>query len=158
MATRIPLVIVDGVVQQLPGADSIAGIGPETTDLQNSNAGSAVIGMAVYSDGAGTFDLALADAAATYLVVGLVYDATILTSATGSIQTDGIVTATTGQWDAVAGTTGGLTPGTRYYLSPGTEGELTETATITTTEYVVPIGRAISATEMTLNIETSVLL
>jgi hypothetical protein len=67
MATRTPLVIISGVVQQLPSGDTIDGGGPDTATLTNSNAGSAVIGMPVYSDGAGTFDLAQADAAGTYL-------------------------------------------------------------------------------------------
>ena len=158
MASRIPLVIVNGVVQQLPSGDSIAGIGPETEDLTNNNAGTAVIGMPVYSDAADGFDLAQADAAGTYLVIGLVYDATILTSATGAVQVDGVLTATTGQWDAVTGDVGGLTAGARYYLDPSTPGNLTTTPTTTTTEYVVPVGRALSTTDFKIEIETAVLL
>lgn len=158
MAARIPLVIISGVVQQLPSGDSIIGLGADTIELTNNNAGSAVIGMPVYSDADDDFDLALADAAATYLVIGLVFDTTILTTASGLVQVNGILTATTAQWDAVTGETGGLTVGARYFLDPTTEGNLTQTATTTTTEYVVPVGRALSTLKMAILIETAVLL
>jgi len=158
MAARIPLVIVNGVVQQLPSGDSIEGVGDSTVTLTNNNAGAAVIGMPVYSDGADTFDLALADAAATYLVIGLVLDTSIGAAAAGVVQTNGILTASTAQWDAVTGDVGGLTAGSRYYLDPTTEGNLTATPTTTTTEYVAPVGRALSTTKMELLIETAVLL
>lgn len=158
MAVRTPLVIVSGVVQQLPAGDTIDGAGADTLTLTNNNAGVAVIGSPVYSDGADTFDLALADAAATYLVIGLVQDTSIASAASGEVQVNGILTATTGQWDAVTGDTGGLTAGSRYFLDPSTEGMLTTTPTTTTTEYVVPVGRAISTTKMEILVETAVLL
>jgi hypothetical protein len=158
MATRTPLVIISGVVQQLPSGDTIDGGGPDTITLTNSNAGSAVIGMPVYSDGAGTFDLAQADAAGTYLVVGLVQDTSIASAASGAIQVNGILTATTGQWDAVTGDVGGLTAGSRYFLDETTAGNLTTTPTTTTTEYVVPVGRALSTTQMEILVETAILL
>ena len=41
--------------------------------------------------------------------------------------------ATTAQWDAVAGTTGGLAFGANYFLSAGTAGLLTATAPTTKT-------------------------
>jgi hypothetical protein len=158
MAVRIPLVIVNGVIQQLPSGDTVSGLGADAITLTNNNAGSAVIGMPVYSDSADGFDLALADAAATYLVIGLVQDTSISAAAAGEVQVNGILTATTGQWDAVTGDSGGLTAGSRYFLDPTTVGNLTTTPTTTTTEYVTPVGRALSTTKMELLIETSVLL
>jgi hypothetical protein len=63
-----------------------------------------------------TFKRANAGAAGTKGVLGLVIDAAIAVSATGRVQTAGLVTFTTAQWDSITGQTGGLTPGTLYYL------------------------------------------
>jgi hypothetical protein len=57
------------------------------------------------------------------------------------------VTATTGQWDAVTGGSGGLTPGVYYYVSAATAGLLTTTAPTTTGEVVKQAIWAISSTE-----------
>ena len=76
----------------------------------------------------------------------------------GGIATSNIVTGTTAQWDAVAGTTGGLTANTMYFLSPSTPGNLTATAPSTVGQYVCPVGIGISTTEMKINILTPILL
>jgi hypothetical protein len=44
-----------------------------------------------------------------------------------SVETSGMVTLTTDQWDAVTGGKGGLIPGTAYYLSTTQPGHLTDT-------------------------------
>ena len=151
-----PLVIKSGLVQQLQSGD--------TVDVQqginqtNANAGTITIGQPVYCSAAGSVDLAKADAAGTTKVLGLVRDTSILTSASGEIYTDGILTATTGQWDAVAGTTGGLTFNTYYYLSEATAGHITATAPSTTGKYVVRVGYALSTTELKIEIQPEILL
>jgi hypothetical protein len=81
-----------------------------------------------------------------------VADISIATTASGNILVDGVLTATTAQWDAVAGTTGGLTPGTVYFLGAATAGTLTSTAPSTTGQFVVRVGRAISSTKLDLMI------
>jgi hypothetical protein len=53
---------------------------------------------------------------------------------------------------------GGLTAGSRYFLDETTAGNLTTTPTTTTTEYVVPVGRALSTTQMEILVETAILL
>jgi len=58
---------------------------------------------------------AKADAGGTANVIGLVAQASISSGVSGSIQFSGVLTATTAQWDAVFGTTGGLTKGVRYF-------------------------------------------
>ncbi len=126
--------------------------------LQNENAGSIVIGMPVYSSSAGQVDKAQANAGGTVEVIGLVSEVSIATAASGFIQTDGVLSATTGQWDVVAGTTGGLTAGAIYFLSKDTAGELTETAPTTASEFVLRVGKALSTTEMEISITQPVKL
>jgi hypothetical protein len=118
----------------------------------------AVICRAVYSNGNGTFSLAQANAVGTSKVLGLVYDTSILNTAAGLILVDGVMTATTGQWDVVTGGAGGLTAGSEYFLSPTTAGAITTTAPTADGQVVAPIGIAISTTKLRLGIKVTVLL
>ncbi len=154
MSLRKPLVIVNGRVRQIAAGDTIdAQISEvDVVNQQNNNAGAIVIGSPVYNDGAGTVDLAQADAAATVEVLGLVKEPTIAAAASGAIQTDGILAATTAQWDTITGDVGGLTAGSVYYLDPDTPGLLTTTAPTAVSDFVVRIGKAISTTEMEISI------
>jgi len=160
VALRKPLVIISGQVQQLQAGDTLDASAAEVdvVALINGNASAIVIGSPVYSDAAGSVDLAQANASGTVEVLGFVKDTSISASASGSIQTDGILAATTGQWDIVTGDTGGLVAGTVYYLDPTTAGKLTATAPTTTSQYVVRVGKAISTTEMEISIEPPILL
>lgn len=160
MATRKPLVINAGQIQQLQVGDTLDAsvIEQEVTQLTNGEATSIVIGAPVYIFSANTVKKAKADAGGTSNPIGLVKDASIAASAEGAILTSGILTATTGEWDAVAGTTGGLTPNAVYYLDPANGGKITATAPSVAGQYVVKVGVAISTTELKLDIEPSVLL
>lgn len=129
-------------------ATSGANVAPNVLSLQNGEASSIAIGRAVYTSGTGQVKLANANAAGTRLCVGLVYDTSIASSASGNIAIEGIVTATTGQWDSVTGQSGGLTSGSTYFVSNVTNGALTTTAP--TSGYVIPIGVALSSTQMEL--------
>jgi hypothetical protein len=154
MALRKPLVIVSGQIQQLQAGDTVdAAVSGEVdvVSLTNDNAGSIVIGAPVYVSSADGVDLAQADAVATVEVLGLVQDTTILTTASGNIQTDGILSASTAQWDAVTGETGGLTAGGVYYLDSATAGMLTQTPPSTTGHFVLRVGKAISTTDMEIS-------
>ena len=104
------------------------------------------LGDIVYISGAGTVDLAKADAASTYKVVGVVTVAAAL-GGTAQFQTQGI-----------AGGFSGLTAGDLYYLSAATAGSETSTAPSTVGQYVVFLGKAISATELLFLPSTVVLL
>lgn len=154
MALQKPLVIVNGEIQRMQSGDTLDAAVSEVdiANLTNNNAGTIVIGNAVYTDAASGVDLAKADAIATTEVVGLVKDATILTTASGDIQTDGVLVATTTQWDVVAGTTGGLAAGTVYYLDPSTAGNITATAPTAVGQFVVRIGIALSTTDLEISI------
>lgn len=131
---------------------------PQTAiSLANESGGSVIPGQAVYINGSGTFALAVASAYSTGGAVGL-----LLASATnhGLVQVlvFGSIVLTTGQWDAVAGTSGGLSPGTLYFLSPTTPGSITSAPPTAAGQVVEPVGRAISPTQMVLNIGLPLLL
>lgn len=161
MALRKPLVIVSGVVQQIQAGDTLdaAVAGGDQIILTNDEASAVVIGAPVYIDANDGFKKAQANAAATTKVRGLVAKApNIANATTGPVQTNGVLTATTAQWDAVAGTTGGLTAGTTYYLDPATAGKITPSAPSTVGQYVVTIGVAISTTELSIEIAQPILL
>lgn len=152
MAVQKPLVIIDGQIQQIPSGDTLSSASSEVdvVSMTNANAGSIVIGTPVYVSAAGSVNKANAAASGTTKVLGLVKDASISAAASGFIQTDGILSATTGQWDAVAGTTGGLTAGTIYYLST-TAGLLSSTAPSGSGQYVMKVGMALSTTELEID-------
>jgi hypothetical protein len=99
-------------------------------------------GMALYASGSGTVDLAQADAAGTTKCVGLA-TADVAAAATGTYKTEG---------------TAALTPGAYYYLSEATPGQLTSTAPTTDTQYVVAVARALSTTQLDIEIAQPILL
>jgi predicted RecA/RadA family phage recombinase len=152
MTLRKPLVCVNGQIQQIQSGDTLDITGEGSVTLTNNEATSLVICTPVYIDAADGVKKAKADASGTMKVFGLVKSASIEASASGEIQVENVLTATTEQWDTVAGTTGGLTAGTTYYLSATIAGEITATAPTTTAQYVVPVGVAISTTELKINI------
>jgi len=160
MASYKPLVIINGRIGQLPSTDTLNAQVSENdvVSLTNGNAGTLVIGTPVYSKAAGSVDKAEANAVATTDVVGLVMDVSILTGIAGNVQTDGVLTATTGQWDAVTGQVGGLTFGSRYYLSDATAGMLTTTAPVNTGSFFEPVGIALSATQLQIDIDEAIFL
>jgi hypothetical protein len=160
MALRKPLVIISGQIQQLASADTLDALVSEKDmlSLTNGEATALVICTPVYVSGVNTCKKAQANAAGTVGVVGLAAVASTAAGASASVQSDGVLTATTAQWDAVAGTTGGLTFGTLFYLDPATTGKLTSTAPSTAGQYVAPVGRALSTTDMEITIATTVLL
>src|SRR5574340_414193 len=152
MTARSPLVINSGVVEQLQAGDTLDAVLNEVDVISktNDNGGSIVIGAPVYAKSNGHIDLAKADAAGTVNVCGLVRDTSIASGSDGLIQADGCLTATTGQWDAVTGGSGGLTAGSVYYLSAATAGFLTATPPATVSQYVVRVGKALSTTVLSI--------
>ena len=100
----------------------------------------------VYIVSEGNVDLARADAAATHIAIGVVTEAAT-SGGTCEFQTHGIV-----------GGFSGLTPGAKYYLSAVTAGLVVATPDAVTGQYVVFLGKAISATELLFIPSTVVLL
>ncbi len=157
MAERKPLVIVSGQIQQLQSGDTVAGIEVSKVTLGNNNAAAAVICTPVYSDAAAGCDFAQADAIGTSEVIGLVL-AEIAIAGSGEIQTDGVMSATTGEWDVVTTETGGLVADTIYWLDPTTAGKLTITAPSADTKLVVRVGKGLSTTQMLIAVQPPILL
>ncbi len=160
MANRKPLVIVDGLVRQMASGD-ILDVQLNEVDFiaaNNDEVTAIVIGTPVYVNGDGTVKEALADAIGTSEVIGLVVDITVAASDPARILTDGRLSATTTQWDAVSDETGGLTAGSVYYLDPTTAGKLTATAPTADGDIVIRAGKALSATVFEISIDRPILL
>jgi len=124
------------------------------TITRTNNSGSTITkGAPVYATTtAGEIAEARANSVSTAKVLGLA-TAAISNTASGSVQRSGPMTLTTGEWDAIAGTSGGLTAGTEYFLSASAAGEITATAPTTTGQQVVSLGVASSTTVLDLKIE-----
>ncbi len=109
----------------------------------------------VCSTGVDTVTLASADNIATSYVLGLAIDASIADGAEGSFQSDGSLIADAVDWDAVTGQVGGLTSGARYFLSL-VAGRLTTVAPTGSGEVWVPIGVALDARSLVINLQTPI--
>lgn len=159
MALRRPLVINAGQIQQLQAADTLDApqSGGDVLIMTNDEAGALIQGNVVYNDAVDGVKKAKADAAGTSKVIGLSVDAPA-GAAQGRVMVEGILALTTGQWDAAFGTTGGLTFGTKYYLSAATAGLGTVTAPTAVGQYVCELGIAISTTELMIAIKQNILL
>ncbi len=160
MAERLPLVIVNGQIQQLQTGDALPA--DAITELEavvclaTSNL---VIGNAVFIDGDDSCDLAQADAIGTADVLGLCVDTTVNSATNAVIATAGaVLTANTTRWDDIAGTTGGLTAGATYFLSKDTAGDITETAPTAVGEVVTIVGKGLSTLKLKVDPQHTILL
>lgn len=71
------------------------------------------------------------------------------------VRYSGIVTLTTAQWDAIAGTVGGLSGGDRFWISTTTPGFLTNAFPVLAA-YFSQVGVAMNPTQMFLTISPPV--
>lgn len=151
MASRKPLVIISGQLQEIPAGDSLSTAASEVdvVSMTNANVGALTIGVAVYVSVAGSVDKANAAATGTKNVLGLVGQASIAAAGSGVIQTDGILS--NADWTAAAGAAD-LVAGSIYYLSAATAGLITATAPTASGNFVVPVGLAISARELDITV------
>jgi hypothetical protein len=139
----------------------VIGDGSNVDFLRNDNAGAIIFGQPVYSSSAAGCDLGIADNSGKGTIIGLVADASIASGARGKIVMADLIVGTTAQWDAIAGTVGGLTFNTTYYLSISTAGRLTSVAPSSPTDdgkQVVVVISALSTTEARIAIQPPVLL
>ncbi|OWK35473.1 hypothetical protein [Fimbriiglobus ruber] len=104
-------------------------------------------GNAVYMSVGNRVEKAHADQEVTARVVGLCACASTPEGRV-DIQMRGILTLTISEWDAIAGTDGGLKAGRHYFLSETTPGAIVATTPEKVGHYVVAVGIAISSTEM----------
>lgn len=84
-------------------------------------------------------------------VVGIV--TTLGAGNEAEIKSSGLVTLDEGDWDGVTGDSGGLTPGSSYFLS-NTVGFLTTTEPTASGSFVVVVGVAMNATTMLISCPT----
>lgn len=162
MALKIPLVVgSDGLAQQLQAGDTVS-IATTTTQIRavtnGESSAAIVIGAPVYASAADTVKRGQANAKSTSQLAGLGFDASTTAAAVGNIITSGVLVATTTQWDAVAGTTGGLAFGTKYFLDPANPGKITSTVPTTVGQCVTLVGVALSTTELELLLRDPILL
>lgn len=155
MANKKPLVFgSDGRPEELHAEDTLDAAVSEKDMINLTNkAGSGMtIGQPVYVSGNGEMQLARANASGTKNVIGLVAQATIANDASGLVQTDGVITATTGDWDAITGGSGGLVANSEYWLSAATAGQITTTVP-GSPHYLTRIGTALSTTELEISLQ-----
>lgn len=146
MAIKKPLVLTGGELEQLQPGDSLAP-SPNSLQLQCWETGGVTIGAPASLMGADAFGKAAATDRPH--VIGLAAEA-IAENASGAIQTNGKLSATTAEWDAITGGTDGLVATTTYYLSDSDYGKLVDTPPTTAGNYVVRVGVAVNATDLQL--------
>jgi hypothetical protein len=156
MALKKAIVIgTGGGFEELQAGDTLEGPVAEVdvVSMTNNNASPITIGMVVYDDAALGVDLAQANAASTAKVFGLVRDASIAAAASGSIQTDGIITSS--DWTAVVGAVA-LVSNSDYFLSAAAAGQLVTTPPTGAPNQLTYVGRSISTTSLEISIERPV--
>lgn len=121
--------------------------------LNNAELTTVIPGTPVYNSAANAFSKAIGNTANGSSVIGLA-SASILAAANGAVVTNGQLTLTTVQWDAVTGQTGGLTSNATYFLNTATVGLLT--TVVPTTGYLLSVGQSLSATTMLIRVGTKV--
>lgn len=126
--------------------------------LANNESTTILRGQPVFSDIESGVRLAVADGTPSARVVGIVAAASIAAGGADSVALDGVVTATPDEWDAVCGTTGGLTFNTIYFLHPSVPGRLTSVPPTASGKQVVIVIRGISPTQGVIEISPPVLL
>jgi hypothetical protein len=105
------------------------------------------IGEVVYADGSGTCDLARADVITTARAIGLVSTAAGI-GGTAEVATSGFVEKA--GW--------GLTTDAKYFLDPATAGAITLTPPTTVGHILVPVGIAVSSSQLKLLLSPIVVL
>ena len=153
MAVKKPIVLTNGQLEQLQAGDSLD-LGNSVTKTNNTG-GALSIGTPVYTSGGDAIP-AQANAQGTIRVAGLIADVTVADGDPANILVDGILEATTGQWDAVTGQVGGLTEGADYFLDEANPGQLTTTAP--STGFVVRVGHALSTTQFEIEVQQPIKL
>lgn len=156
MAIKKPLVIgSNGEIEQLQAGDNIlAGSTTQSFSAINENAGAISQGQVVFVSSSGSVNLANNTAEATAKAIGVVEDASIAPTASGSVLTDGAITVA--DWTAIAGAPT-LTAGSVYFLD-GVDGNITTIPPILAGSYVVRIGTAISTTTLEVSISRPIKL
>lgn len=157
--TVMPSLVIPGGTPGSPADTDLSVVSDATTRaVVNGDTVPLVIGTPLYVSAAGQVKRARANTLAKSRVVGLAYVSSIAVGQSGMMVTDGVIEATTAEWDAVTGGSGGLVFGTAYFLSPTTDGKLVSVPPSTAGQYLVRVGTALSATVLEVSITPEVLL
>lgn len=141
-----PLVIQNGQIRELPSGASI-NVSPVIIQMVNSESTAITRGQPVASNASGEAQLCVYDNIAKVRVLGVVFDESVEPGETANIAILGPVEATTDEWDALTGDTGGLSGTAKYYVG-STAGDLAVTATTTNGTFQAPVGVAMSTTKL----------
>ena len=149
-----PIVITQGQLEQLQIGDVLAPV-PNVFEAVNGESATILIGGTVYISAANTVKYAKADDEVTKNAIALC-TADIDSSEIGVVQVDGRLTLTIAQWDIATGDTGGLVPGTSYFLSEAVAGRISKIAP--NTGFVAKIGIAVSTIDFEILISAPIKL
>jgi len=154
MPVVVPVVrdATTGLVRNIQAGETMT-VFAALADVRQGTSGEAsaamTAGMPVIINSSSKHVRAIATSVAAGKALALVLDPSIPANGTGNFLFNGILSLTTAQWDAIAGTTGGLTPGQDYFLSATTAGNLTATPPTTAGSTVITkLGTALSATDL----------
>ena len=117
------------------------------------------IGEPVYTDSSGNQEPAKGDSISTSFVAGIISSFPTLADPTAPflVQPSGVLELTAAEWDAVAGTSGGLTIGAQYYISQTTAGHLITAPSSTPGLVTTQVGQALTRTKMLIQIGVPIL-
>jgi hypothetical protein len=116
------------------------------------------VGTPLYSN-AGVLTPAKSDAAGSSRCIGLASSEGAAGEPGMHAQYAGPLTLTTAEWDArVTGQSGGLTPGAEYFVSAAAAGKLVVAAPSGGGQYVAPVGVALSATTLVIQLSRSIVV
>jgi hypothetical protein len=144
--------------QGAEGTQGVTGVSGYLEVLENDSGVPTPRCTAVYIKNNGKTNLALATNAARAEVIGLVADASIGYGSPGNIQIMGSLVATTAEWDAITGDTGGLTSGSIYYADITVAGNITKVVPTGVGKFETRIGKALSPTKLLIGIEAPIAL
>ena len=141
---------VAGCIREMPTnlVDAIDKLATPDFDVTNASPSAIAKLSPVVLNGSSSVVLASSSSLVLSRVLGLAMSA-IAPGAIGGVRRDGVISGTVGEWDAIAGTNGGLSPGSAYYLS-ATPGQITESPP--NSGQFVKVGIAKSPTELILGI------
>lgn len=129
--------------------------GNQTFTKTNGESYPLIKGMAVYITEVDEANCraAVATAAVSSRVLGLIADAAVAPGAVASISSKGMLEKPTTDWDIITGEVGGLRPSHDYFLRAGYAGGITSVPPTAVNNFVVKIGKAVSPTVLDVNIE-----
>ena len=154
MALRRPIVVIQGRFQELPVGDGIEASAEFSGVRVVVNDQGATVSRCtpVYLSSPGKFKVADPTTLLHSRLIGLVASASIPQGFDGYVQRYGVLVATSDEWSGVTDTGTALSPMTKYFLSMET-GKITNVTPIESGSILVPVGFAMSETELELQID-----